>query len=704
MSADELAKLKPLFDPQNVAVVGASNDRNKFGGRPVHFMKTTGYTGRIYPINPKGGEIQGLKAYVSAKDVPEIIDMAVISVPAKFVVDSVRDLADAGARSAVIFSSGFAEAGDEGELWQRQLTEIAAETGIRLVGPNCMGTINTRSHAIGTFTTIFERGWPEPGGISVISQSGAVGAYMLVLALERGLEIQSWITTGNECDVDVSDCVAYCAEDPETKVIVVYIEGGKKGDALRQAFEAARRNGKAVVALKVGASDIGAEAATTHTASLAGADAVYDAVFRQHSVHRAGSLEELLDVAQACAQDHYPKRRRLGVVTISGGAGVIISDAAALQGLDLPALPQAAQTALNELMPFAAVRNPVDTTAQMLTDTELLRKNLEVMIEQGDCDALVIFLATVGLSAGSLFEKTKLILKDIAEQKTDPLMILSLLCSREDQRWLEKLGYLVYEDPTRAVGVIGAITRLREGFDKPAPEAAPALPRALDAVPQRAIGEYEAAQILGRAGLPMAPSRLAASADEAVAAAQALGYPVVLKIASDKIQHKSDVGGVKLHLATAEAVRAAFDDIIAAVAAALPEAGASEVLVAPMITGGVETILGVNCDPLFGPVVLFGLGGVFVEVLKDVTMRVAPFGLDAARAMIDEVKGRAMLDGVRGAGPADIEALAQALAQLSAFAAAKADEIESIDLNPFLVLEQGRGALALDAVIVPKRR
>ncbi len=319
MSSSSYESLKPLFDPTSIAIIGASDDIYKFGGRPIFYMKQSGFDGPIYPINPKGGEIQGLKAYADVREIGEPVDLAVVSVPAKGVVDQTAACAEAGVKGAVIFSSGFPETDAEGEAWQRRLTEIARESGIRLVGPNCMGMLNVKHRAIGTFSSMFDHGWPRPGNITILSQSGAVGSHTLVLARERGLGVRGWMTTGNECDVDVADCMLFAAEDPETDVLAIYMEGCRNPERLIQALETARRRKKAVVVMKVGASEVGAVAASSHTASLAGADKIFDAVYRQHGAYRVHSLAELLEVSAACSTGRYPKGRRLGIVTSRAG-------------------------------------------------------------------------------------------------------------------------------------------------------------------------------------------------------------------------------------------------------------------------------------------------------------------------------------------------------------------------------------------------
>ncbi len=418
--------LKPLFDPASIAIVGASNDVQKFGGRPIRYSLEGGYKGRILPINPKGGEIQGLKAYRDIREAPGPVDMAIVSVPAAGVVEAIEQCAEAKVRSVVIFSSGFAELGGEGEAWQARLSEIARASGTRLVGPNCMGMLNVKAAAVGTFSSAFEHGWPRAGGVAVMSQSGAVGSHCLVLARQRGLGLRGWVTTGNECDVDVAELIAFCAEDPETKVIVAYMEGCKRPEAFCAALEQARRAGKPVVIMKVGASDVGRIAASSHTASLAGADEVFDAVFRQYGVHRARTLDDLIDIAAACSAGQFPTGRKLGVVTISGGVGVLSSDAAAQHGLEVPELPQPTQAKLKALMPFATPRNPVDTTASVLNDMRLLRESLDAILTDGGVDAVLCFLTSLGYSK-RMMPQLHEVLGEIRAKHPDRLVVVSMM-------------------------------------------------------------------------------------------------------------------------------------------------------------------------------------------------------------------------------------------------------------------------------------
>lgn len=700
--SDRSSTLSCLLAPKSVAVVGASDDPSRIGGRPIHYFKAGGFQGPVYPVNPKRETVQGLTAYPAVDALPEPVDFAIIALPAEVAVTAARACADAGVKGCIVFSSGFAEADDAGRALQEELAGIARDSGMRIVGPNCLGLFNAELGFYPTFTTTLDRGLPQTGPLSIVSQSGAYGSHLYFLARAQGLGMRYWITTGNECDVQVAECLRWLADDPETKVIMAYIEGSTDPEALIEGFERARANRKPVILMKVGRSAVGAEAAASHTAALAGADAVYDAIFRQYGVHRARTTQELMDIAYGCTRGIYPATRKLGLVTISGGVGVLMADTAEDYSLDVAPMPEDAQRALKAALPFAAVRNPVDITAQSFNQMSLVTTNMRIMLEKGGYDAIVAFFTSV---AGSTLISDTLAaaLAEGCAGHPDRLLVLSIIAPPEIVARYEAQGFLVYEDPSSAIAVIAALTSFGESFARAAETPAQiAVAPAAEPLPKRTLGEAEAKQRLAAAGIPVVTETLATSAEEAVAAFARLGSPAVLKIASPDILHKTEVGGVLLDRRDAESVRAGYETLVARAAERAPAARIDGVLVAPMVTGGVETILGVQHDPVFGPMVMFGLGGVFVEVLKDVTFRRAPFDAREARAMIDEVKGRALLDGVRGAPPADIDALVQALVGLSRFAAAHAGEIETIDVNPFVVLPAGQGARALDALIVPR--
>lgn len=697
--SNEPRDLSALIDPKSIAVIGASNNLIKFGGRPIRYMLQAPFKGPIYAIHPKESEIQGLKAYPDIRAVGEPIDMAVISVPAPGVVAAVEASAEAGVKACVIFSSGFAEVGGEAAGWQARIEAVATETGMLVLGPNCLGTLTPATWAIGTFSSMFDHGWPKPGGLTIMTQSGAVGAHILVQARERGLGIRTWVATGNEVDVDVADCIAFGARDPETKVITAYMEGCKHPERLITALKMAREAGKPVICMKVGRSSVGAMAAATHTAALAGSDAVFDALFRQYGVYRARSLEEMMDVAAAALVSPLPKGRRLGIVTVSGGAGVMAADQAEALGLEVPELPPMAQKAVKDALPYAAARNPVDVTATVTNDFHLMQKGLEAVLDHGNVDMTVIFLSAVGFSPRIMAGLAD-IFPAIREKHRDAIMAVCMLCTEENRRKFEGHGYLVIEDLNRAIEILEALTTIREGLarrddDDPLPEIGESAP-----IPERPTNEAEAARLLADAGVPFPSIHVARNAAEAETAAAQLAQPVAMKVLSPAIQHKSDIGGVRLNVAPGQAAES-FAAIMAAVGTNAAEAIVDGVLVAPMApSGGVETIIGVQNDPVFGPVVMLGLGGVFVEILRDVTFRVAPFGVREAHRMIRELKGLPLLEGARGAEPVDLETLAETLARVSVYAKENAARFASIDINPFLVLP--KGALALDAVIAPK--
>ncbi|WP_417516482.1 acetate--CoA ligase family protein [Minwuia sp.] len=690
--------LSPLINPKSIAVIGASNEPYKFGGRPIRYMIQAPFGGPIYPINPKEDEIQGLKAYKDIRDVGKPIDMCIITIPAPAVLGAVKACAEAGVKSLVIFSSSFAEVGGDGAVWQDEMRKVAEESGMLICGPNCLGMLTPDNWAIGTFSTMFDHGWPVPGGLTIMTQSGAVGAHILVQARDRGLGIRTWVATGNEVDVDIADCIAYGASDAETKVITAYMEGCKNPDRLITALKMAREAGKPVICMKVGSSEVGAAAAATHTASLAGADAIFDAVFKQFGVLRVHSLEEMMDVAAAALVSPLPQGRRLGVVTVSGGAGVMASDEAEKIGLDVPELPQIAQDAVKAAMPYAAARNPVDVTAMATNQFDLLQQGLEAMLEHGKVDMTMVFLSAVGFS-DRIMEGLNKIFPEIRAKYPEAIMAVSMLCSDENRRKFEDNGYLVIEEMNRGLRIMEALARIREGFDQ-GRESDP-LP-ALDAdvrIPSKILNEHDAAELLAGVGVPYPEMKVATSADEARAAVQALGGRCVMKILSADIQHKTDIGGVKLNVSE-ETAADAFEAITAGARQHMPSASVDGVLVAPMAEPGVETIIGVQNDPVFGPTVMFGLGGVFVEVFKDVSFRVAPFGPGEAMRMIRELRSLPLLEGARGTKAVDLVALANMLSRLSVFAAANADRFESIDINPFVA--RADGGVALDAVIAPK--
>ncbi|WP_338664895.1 acetate--CoA ligase family protein [Pararoseomonas sp. SCSIO 73927] len=695
-AAPASSAMSALLAPRSVAVIGASGDPTRIGGRPIASMLGRGYAGTILPVNPNRDRVQGLVAYPSVADLPMVPDAAIIAVPADSAEATIEALGARGTRAAVLFSAGFAEMGEAGAAAQDRLVAAARRHGMRLLGPNCIGLLNTALGYYGTFSTSLERGYPEAGPIGIASQSGAYGMHLFSMARDAGMGLSVCATTGNEADVNVGDLIGWMADDPQTEVIAAYSEGIRDATSFLAALERARRNRKPVVMMKVGRSEVGSAAAQSHTASIAGDDAVTDAVLSEFGVVRARTTEELLDIARLATRRIYPAGNTLGVLTISGGAGVLISDAAGDAGLPVPPMPEAAQEALRAAIPFCAPRNPVDCTAQVLNDVSLLGYFAEVLVRDGGYGSILCFM-THAAGAPSFAPRMREVLRGVREAYPDRLFVLSALADPPLVREFERDGFAVFPDPSRAVVAIRAMGRFGDAFAAAPPAPPPAPPPVT--LPDRTPSEAEAKRILAAAGIEAAPERACATAEEAVAAAEAIGYPVVLKILSPDILHKSEIGGVLLDRADAAAVREGFALLLERAAGAAPGARIEGVLVAKQLSGGVECILGVHRDPVFGPVAMFGLGGIFVEVLRDVSFRRCPFGEAEAEAMIRSIRGAPLLLGARGRPPADIPALARMLSRLSAFAVAAGPRLAGIDLNPVLAMPEGRGAFAADAVI-----
>jgi acyl-CoA synthetase (NDP forming) len=689
--------LTPLLAPGSVAIFGASNDPGRISGRSLRYYKEAGYRGTLYPINPNRTVVQDIPAYPDLDHVPGPVEFALIAVPAAQAIAALEAAVKKGVRAVVMFTAGFAETGAEGRALQDRVAAIARAAGVRLCGPNCLGLFNLRIGHTPTFCSYLEAGPQTPGPLGMITQSGAFGTHLLSLAQRRGIGVGVWVSTGNEADIQVADGIAFLADDPETEAIACYMEAIKDRDRFAAAVAHARAQGKPVIAIKVGGSAIGAAAAVSHTASLAGSDAIYDAAFRQWGVERARTPEDLVEIAYACTRGRLPRARRLAVMTISGGAGVLMADAAERFGVDLAPLSPAAQAEVTRWVPFAAARNPVDLTAQPINEPALLDKAFDLLLGQEDFPVLVAYLLALAESP-TLGATVYQSIAAAARRYPDRYLALSVIARDEIRRRYEAAGVAVFEDPWRAVEAMAAAMRCAERLREP-PAAPPPPLQDVPPLPQRRIGEYEAKRILAMAGIPAAEERLVSGPDEAAAAAAALGERLVLKIASPDIAHKTEIGGVLIDVPRTE-VRAAHDRLVAAVTARAPQAHREGVLISPLLADGIETILGVQHDPVFGPVVMFGLGGVFVEVLRDVTFRIAPFGTAEARQMIGEIRGAALLQGARGRPAGDLDALALALSRLSLFAAAQAGRFTSIEINPLLVRPRGLGVAALDALIL----
>jgi len=694
-----MTTLKEIMSPKSIAIVGASDNKSRIGGRPLANMVEKNFAGEIYPINPNRDTVQGIKAYSSLLDVKDDLDFILVAVPSKIVVSVLEEAVIKKAKTALIFSSGFSEIGDQGEILQNQIKKISQDSGLRVIGPNCLGLFNSANNFFPTFTTTVNRTTPLPGGIAIASQSGAYGSHIYMVAHERGLGIRYWMTTGNEVDLSVGETIQMMAEDPEVHTIMAYAESVKDGAQFTKALDTARSEKKPVIFMKVGRSEVGAAAANSHTASLAGEDIIYDEVLKAHGAYRVKSTEEMLDVAYATRVKIFPAGKNLGVVTISGGGGVLIADAAADEGLTVGPMPQDAQDELKELVPFASPMNPVDVTAQFFNDLSIVPKFTDLMLSRGGYDALIGFWTTV---PGSPILSNPLLasLKQAMKGYEDKLFINCMVAPEDIVKTYENEGFLCIEDPTRAVVAMSALMFFGEKFNEK---------KVINnfnkndfsvQIPNKKLNEFDCSKILRNAGLPIVPSFLIHSAGELSSIFKRDNDKYVMKIVSSDIQHKTDIGGVILNIENINDAQEAYEKILSNVKKNAPEAKIDGVMVSPMIKGGIECILGAKIDPVFGPIVMFGLGGIYAEVMKDIAFAEAPFSEKKAEKMISSLKGRDLFYGTRGQLSVDIKSLVKLIVSMSNFIAANSDKVDQVEMNPVLVSE--KQIIALDALIITK--
>lgn len=703
------ASLRPLFHPERVAVVGASRDPQSIGYRLFDALRTGGFQGRLYAINPHAATIAGIQAYPSLRALPEAVDLAVIAVPRNAVLQVVDDCAATGVRALVVISAGFAEVGEEGRALQDRIVETVRRHGMRLVGPNCFGVLNTdpavRLNA--TFSSLF----PRPGRVAMASQSGAIGNILLAASNRLHLGISTFASVGNKADVSVNDLLQYWESDPATGVILLYVESfGNPRRFARIARRVSRQ--KPIVALKAGRTVSGRRAAGSHTAALAADNIAVDALFRQTGIIRADTLEELFALALALSEQPLPHGRRVGILTNAGGPAVLCADACEAGRLIVPELSASTTTRLASfLSPSAALRNPVDLIAS--ASPEQYEQAVEVLLTSDELDALIVlYTAVTATDTGPIAEGIR---NGIAHARAKgavekPVFVVWMAEADRDRRFVlptETIPtYAVPELPARVLSRIADHTQWRQrpagiipDFDDLDLPAAAAICR--EALARRGTGWLtvsETRSVLRALSFPLPPGGLAETPDEAAAIAARIGFPVAVKLASHRLVHKTEIGGVRLNLADEHAVREAFKAIQARlVRDGVPEA-MEGVLVQPMLTGGVEVMAGVTHDPSFGPLIAFGLGGIHVEILGDIQFRVTPLTDQDADDMIEGIRGIRLLRGYRGHPAADTDALKEVLLRLSRLVD-EVPEIIELDLNPIFAFPPGRGCLIADARI-----
>ena len=690
--------LDGFFKPKAVAVVGASREEGKVGFSITMNLIRGRFPGPIYPVNPKAAEVLGMKCYPDVKDLPDDADLAVLVIPPKACLPTLEACAAKGIRHAIVISAGFKEVGGEGADMEKALRLRVRELGMRVVGPNCLGIIDTKSRLNATFAA----GMPPVGEIGFFSQSGALCTAILDWAIGNNVGFSKFVSLGNKMDTSEADFIEALASDPETRVIIGYIEGVENGQRFMDVARAASRL-KPLIIVKSGRTAAGARAASSHTGTLAGSDRAFTAAFRQSGVLRAESIEELFDFARAFAYQPLPAGPNICIVTNAGGPGIIAADAVEQSLVKMARLsPPTLERLRAALPPTAGLYNPVDVIGDAKEDRYKAALDAVAADPEVNC---VLALSTP--QAMTDYDKFAEAVGQAAKQSGKPFFSAfmgeaSLPKAREI---LRSHGIPQYPYPEPAVKTFEAMLKYRNWLD-----SAPAAPRQFPADRERVatmfqearrrgrnqLGEREAREVIAAYGFRLPQNVLTRTVDEAVAAAARIGFPVALKIVSPDILHKTDVGGVRLNLQDPDAVAEGFASIDASVRRFFPSAVIQGIAVQEMVAGGKEVILGMTRDPSFGPLLMFGLGGIYVEVLKDVAFRVAPIGPDEAEAMIREIRSFPLLRGVRGEKPSDMAAMVEALECLSQLCT-DFPEILELDVNPLLVKPEGSGAVAIDA-------
>lgn len=690
-----------MFSPRSVAVIGASRREGKLGHSVLKNLVQYGYQGPIYPVNPNADDILGLQCYARVNDIPHEVDLAVIVVPSRYVPEVVADCAAKGVKAAIVISAGFREVGPEGAKLEREVVEIARESGMRLLGPNSLGLIDTASSLNATFAASMAK----RGEIAFMSQSGALCTSILDWAGPAGVGFSKFVSLGNKADLDEVDMLEAWREDEHSRVILAYLEGIADGRRFMDVAKGLTKE-KPLIIVKSGTTSAGSRAVSSHTGSLAGSEAAYDAAFKQCGVIRARSVEGLFDYSVAFAYQPLPQGERVAIITNAGGPGIMAADACESEGLALAALTaETIEHLRSHLPPAASLYNPIDVLGDALADR--YRLALEAALRDPNVDAILVLLTPQAMTQ---IEETASSLVEASRRSAKPILACfmggEMVASGAEI--LNQGQVPNYQYPERAVRALAAMRDHRQwqeqevelplAFTVDRAQAEAAIEKARAAGRLR-LGEMEACQVISAYGLSLPKAALARSAEEAVASAEGIGYPVVMKVVSPEILHKSDIGGVRVGIQSASEVRDAFDLITYRATKYMPGADIWGILVQEMARQTREVIIGVTKDPQFGHLIMFGLGGIYVEALKDVTFRVAPLTPGEARAMIAEIRSYPLLSGVRGERPADIDSIVDCLLRVSQLVT-DLPEIVELDINPLMVGEAGQGALVVDCRMV----
>lgn len=699
-SAAKAMDLTRLLRPRSVAVVGASSNLESISGRPVKLLQRFGFSGNIFPVNPGRDRIAGLQCFPDIASLPETPDVVLVGVRAALVPGVIGQCADRHVPYSVIFSSGFAESDDIGA--QDRILETARRGGVRILGPNCQGLVNFAGSIPLSFSASLDSDSRPLGNVAYVSQSGAFGFASFAMAAESGVGFRYVVTTGNQADLDVVDFGTAFAADPDVRLLVIYMEGLSDGDRFIEMLRFASEKNVPVAILKVGRSPAGSSAAKSHTAALTGEDEAWRTIFRQYGVIEIGDADDIADIGKIFGSGKRGRGRKLGIVTTSGGAGIIMTDRAWELGLSVDMLPGGVQDSLSKFVPsFGSTSNPVDLTAQVINDPEGFRSCLETVLECPEVDMAAVVVSMITGASGEIVTRD---LIKVAEGSEKPLACCWLINREQGGAFIDQLVAArvpLFRSLRRCAW---ALAHLVGWEGRPAlPERAPEDPgqASLPGMPAD-LTEYDAKRLLERWNIPVSREILTSSLEGAIAAAEEIGYPVALKIVSPDIIHKTDVGAIALRLKDSEELRNAYGRLLERSAKAVPEARLRGVLIQEMVPYGMECMIGVRRDPLFGPLIAVGLGGIYVEILNDVSIRKAPVDRDEAVRMIRSLRGFPLLSGTRGKPPRDVNALAEMVERISLMACAE-DTLGELDVNPVFVLDEGSGAVVVDAVVIRRQ-
>ena len=689
-------RLEPLLNPSSIAIVGASNNAARIGGMPIAHLTKFGYAGPIYPINPKYEEVFGLRCWSDIEALPAAPDLVVLAIAAPDVLPMLGRCAAKGVRAVIVYAAGFAEEGAQGAALQAELAAYVATTEMVVAGPNAMGFANLNTQAHTNFASVFNTAPMQSGrgSVSLLTQSGNVCAAVYAIARRLGVDFSHFINTGNEACVDFAQYLEYLAQDDATDVAIGYIEELRDGPRFMAAAAEFARRDKLLILYKAGETDKGSEAVRSHTSALAGDRAIYQAAFRQLNIIQSHDFVQMAQLAHLAGYRHRSAGKRVAIITISGALGAILADKFIGAGLDVPTLPQALQDQLRAGIPdYGMVSNPVDVTGNVVNDPGFVRTAMQALAQSDAVDSVVIY------APGYMLDRMADDLCAVSAQFSKLFVAIDTGAAKTREQ-LRAGGVPVFEDIGVTVSALAPFllwqerrrhNRWLQVRGQPAP-ARTALPASLN--------EYRTKQLLAQHGVPAAVERVATTANEAAAAADAIGYPVVLKVLSEDIAHKTEAGGVRLRLADAAQVRQAFDEVQASARRYDPRARIEGALICRMESGVAELIVGATRDPVFGMTLTVGLGGVLTELYKDVSHHVLPVDEAMAREMLQELKAYPLLTGYRGRPQADVDAACAAIAGFSRAVLAMPQSVRAVEVNPLLVKTVGQGVCALDALII----